>query len=384
MKSFSYTDEQMCRIVYALITEEVNWRYGRHLDFHSIAEHGYDTSLADGGLLLSDEQIKTSLQRSYWFFGHDIDNVDHTIRAKYTVRNIASFLASKIRSKLTTFNFLPAGSESLQDGCVHFASDIYIDACALTQLIYGRQRIVSYVSPHSLMGFIITILVANLEGIESVDFRAMTPETISNSLLYGDAIVATPTQWRYLVSEGVTAPDNAMAVTFGEVLPTDLAMEMRKAGFGAHRELYGTTENGLIGWRDSSREPFVLFDFWRRDKEDLLRRKSNGEWLPNKPMDILEFDSTEKFSLAGRRDGAVQVGAINVFPKKVAEIVKQHHSVADCNIEIIGSGTEGRKVVAQINLSSNNQPSEKIARDIDGWCRIHLRPFERPRIYNFV
>lgn len=384
MKSFSYTDEQMCRIVYALVAEEVNWRYGRHLDFHSIAEQGYDTCLGNGGLSLADDQIKACLQRAYWFFGQNVDDLEGVDFVKSTIRSVALILAAKIGTSLTEFYFLPAGSESLRDGCPHFASDIYNDACALTQLVYGRQRIVSYVSPHSLMGFVITILVANLEGIKSLDVRAMTPETISNSLLYGDAVVATPTQWRYLVSEGVVAPDNAMAVTFGEVLPTELAMEMRKAGFGAHRELYGTTENGLIGWRDSSRDPFVLFDYWSRDQDDLLRRRSDGEWLRNKPMDILDFSTETKFRLAGRRDGAVQVGAINVFPAKVAEVIEQHSSVEECTVEIVGSSTEGRKIVAQIDLVKSARPSEKIAREIDSWCRTHLRPFERPRIYNFV
>jgi len=384
MNTFSFTDEQIARIVFALIAEEMSWRFSRHIDFQEIAENGYDTPLGEGGLALDKNQIQTCILRASIFFGQSADEVATKDVSSWTVRSISTKLASKIRLSLREFSFLPAGSDSLDDACMHKAAEIYADACSLAQLLYGRRRIVSFVAPHSLMGFISTILVANLQHIESVDIRALTPDAITASLVYGDAVVATPTQWRYLVGEGVTAPDNAMAVTFGELMSAETAMEMRKAGFGAHRELYGSTENGLVGWRDSSRENFMLFEAWRNDDEQLLRRNRAGEWLPYTPMDLLKFDSGTTFQLAGRRDGAVQVGAINVFPDQIAEVVSRHPLVGGCTIEIADATESGKRIVARITLADKNRPTESIARDIDAWCRSNLRPFERPRIYNFA
>lgn len=383
MRNFSFTTEQISRIVFSLLSEEMNWRFSRHIDLQMIADQGYDTPLGEGGLELSENQLEKCVSRAAVFFGQPIASLASRITGEHSIKDISHLLSIDLRGSLKEFSFLPAGSESLDDRCTHDAAEVFADACSLAQLIYGRRRIVSFVAPHSLMGFIATILIANLQGIKSLDVRAMTPEAISNILLYGDAVVATPTQWRYLVNEGITAPDNAMAVTFGEGMPADLAMEMRKAGFGAHRELYGSTENGLIGWRDSSSQNFMLFEAWRNDGDQLLRITRSGDKMPYTPMDILAFETDTTFKLAGRRDGAIQVGAINVFPSLIAQVVARHPAVEKCEIKIAEGGESGKRIVAQISLNENDVPSERIARDIDAWCRTNLRPFERPRIYNF-
>ena len=182
----------------------------------------------------------------------------------------------------------------------------------------------------------------------------------------------------------MAAPDNAMAVLFGEQMSNQLAIDLRKAGFGAHRELYGSTEDGLIGWRDSTNRSFSLFDNWVHNDSGLLRAAPSGEIVKKTPMDLLEFDDAGGFRLCGRRDGAVQVGAINVFPELIAAAIEKHPAVHKCAIRVTRSSDGADRVVAEINLSAKNLPTESVARDIDAWCKAELRPFERPRIYNFV
>lgn len=212
----------------------------------------------------------------------------------------------------------------------------------------------------------------------------MTPDELKKFLAFGDALVATPSLWRYIIAQGVIAPDNAMAVSFGETLTPELSAEIRKAGFGAQRECYGSTETGLIGWRDAPGEPFALFDQWKRDGDILRRATPSGEVVTFEPMDILVWDGDRRFRLGGRRDGAVQIGAVNVFPAQIAEKISAHPLVGACVVTVSRHSGGADRLVATIRLKSGGGPGESAARAIDNWCRSKLRPYERPRVYNFT
>jgi len=202
-------------------------------------------------------------------------------------------------------------------------------------------------------------------------------------LQFGDVLVATPSLWRYILKEGVTAPDNTMGVSFGEPMTPELSADMRQAGFGAQREIYGSTETGLIGWRDSPTEPFVLFDHWERTGSDLVRFDSAQDNVPVAAMDVLSWVDKHRFVLSGRRDGAVQIGAVNVFPDKIALTLCEHAFVSDCIMRVGKRKAGVNRLIAHIKLINTASPTEKTVRDIDQFCRKMLRPQERPSIFHF-
>ncbi|HXI87180.1 MAG TPA: hypothetical protein VNH64_06955, partial [Parvularculaceae bacterium] len=138
-----------------------------------------------------------------------------------------------------------------------------------------------------------------------------------------------------------------------------------------------------VAWRDSSTEPFILFDHWKREGDSLVRRTPAGAARLFLPMDTLEWTGAAAFRLGGRRDGAVQIGAVNVFPDRIAAVIRQHRAVDDCRIRIMRRDGGVNRLVARILLNPEIAPTEQTARDIDAWCRRELRPEERPRIYNF-
>ena len=196
-------------------------------------------------------------------------------------------------------------------------------------------------------------------------------------------LFATPTLWRYMMQEELKAPDNTLAVSFGEPMTLDLAATMRKSGFGVLRELYGSTETGLIGWRDTPGEAFVLFDHWRSDGDGLARIGPDGAPRRVDPMDVMEWTGERSFALSGRRDGAIQIGAVNVFPDAVAAAMRSHPHIKDCEIVVGRRGDGAARLIAHILLAERVAPNERTARDIDVWCRVNLRQQERPQIYNF-
>lgn len=382
MKAFTITEEQIALVIGGLVADELSWRFKRHVDFLTVASWSGATPIGAGGLGLADAGERAACEgRIGRFFGLGAD----ALRESHSdvVADWARAAAQGVARRLVEFSFTAAGRDSESESSVHAADDVWADAAAVANLLYGRRRLVSFVSPHSLMGFVATTLTANLQGVPYLDARLIAPDALGARLAFGDVVVATPTLWRYLMREGVAAPDNAMAVSFGEPLAPELAADLRKAGFGALRELYGSTETGVVAWRDSPGEAFVLFDHWMRSPTGLVRRRASGVTQPVAAMDNVEWAGERLFKLGGRRDGAVQIGAVNVFPERIAASIGRHKAVDACAVEVMRQSGGVNRLVARIVLKRGFTVGEPIARELDLWCRAHLRPQERPRIYNF-
>ncbi|NOX95561.1 MAG: hypothetical protein GXP04_10860 [Alphaproteobacteria bacterium] len=385
MKSFTITEDQISRIIGAVSADELSRRFNQHFDFLTISGWTPQTPLDRGGIGMSEEEMIACAQRVAAFFGLDaqfLKRLPATTIADWA-RAIHGAVLGASGAKLQKFAFKAATRKNDNLDCTHSAGEIYQYAAAAANLFYGRRRLLSFVAPHSLVGFVLSVLTPNLQHIDAVDARGMTPELLSETLRFGDVLIATPTLWRYMMREKVTAPDNTMAVSFGEAMTFELAAEMRKAGFGVMRELYGTTETGLIGWRDSVAEPFILFDHWVRNGDRFVRIKPCGQEFYIDAMDLIEWVSDRSFKLGARRDGAVQIGAVNVFPEQVTEVLSEHPRIKECIVRAGRRGDGVNRLIAHIVLKPEFQPNDVTAREIDAWCRMKLRQQERPRIYNF-
>ena len=380
MKAFTLSIDQISRVVGAACADELSRRFGRHFDFLTIAGWTGETTFGSDGLSLNDEEKAACAERCASFFDLDPSQLGGPDTEK--ISDWSNTLKSALEEKLTAFTFKSAARDDTESLCRHSADSIYQDAGAVSNILFGRRRLLSFVAPHSLIGFALTILMPNLQGIESVDVRGMTPEQLTHTLSYGDVLIATPTLWQYIMRENLKAPDNTMAVSFGEPMTPALTAQMRQAGFAALRELYGSTENGLIGWRDAPTEDFVLFDHWRVEGDQLLRVLPSTMTSPVEAMDFMEWTGPRSFQLAGRRDGAIQIGAVNVSPDDVAKRLSKHEMIADCMMSV-GAREGAKQLIAHIVLKKGILPDERTAREIDVWCKQTLRQQERPRIYHF-
>lgn len=378
MKAYQLSREQIVGVTAALFVDVLSGELERQIRPSASSAWDADTPLGEGGLELKPEQLAACLVRAERFFGAQGLFAGAVIG---TFGAAADMIAGRISSSLTAFCFAAAGGS----GRVfeHPADRVFGDAAALAHLLYGRRRILSLVAPHSLMGFSLSVLAPNLLGLPAIDARGLSPDDLRASFVFGDAVVATPSLWRYLIAQGVKAPDNAMAVTFGEALSPELSAEIRKAGYGAQREIYGSTESGLVGWRDTPSDPFALFEFWRRDGEALIRVAPSGDEIAVTPMDFLAFEGDRRFRLAGRRDGAVQIGGVNAFPDDIAARIGEHPEVASCKVSLSRHPGGVDRLIASVILK-RGAVTESSARAIDAWCRSKLRPHERPRVYNFL
>jgi 4-coumarate--CoA ligase len=379
VNAFTISSQQAAKVIAGILFDELSGEFKRYIDFLTAASWTGDTPIGANGIGLDAAERAHCAAAVERFFGLE-GAIDPTLGA--VVADWADRIETAAMRDLRRLRFKPGGRSGAAAVVEHAAAAVYKDAAAAANLLHGRRRIVSLVAPHGLIAFVTTVLAANLLRIESIDARGRALDELRDMLQFGDALVATPTIWRYLISDGLRAPDNVIGVAFGETLAPELGAEMRKSGFGAIRELYGSTETGLVAWRDTLSEPFTLFEHWRRDGDGIVRVNPVGETAFSS-MDQLDWSDTRSFRLGPRRDGAVQVGAVNVFPDQIAATIRAHPSVAACEVAVMRQADGVNRLVARLRLKRGEQLNERAARDIDAWCRTQLRPPERPRIYSF-
>ncbi len=380
MKSFSINDEQLAKLACALTGDELARNFNQYTDFMAQAEWGLDTAIGEGGANLNPDQIAACAERFCSFFDKPADSI--SVSAMDTFGAWSAQLRKLIEEDLRTFRFHPATQAGMAE-TRHAADEVWQDARVIASLMHGRRRVITMVATHSLFGFVTSVLAPNLQQLPVIDGRALSPDLLVETLAFGDILVATPTLWRYLAQTLPSFPNNVMGLSFGEPLMLDLSAELREMGLGAMRELYGSTETGIIGWRDTPSEPFVLFDHWMSDADKLIRTRPDGRVRELSAMDHLMWEGERSFNLGGRRDGAVQIGAVNVFPQKVSEIISEHPDIAGCNVRVAQRSGALDRLIAHIELNDGITPDQEMAWSVDAWCRQKLRPPERPRIYVF-
>lgn len=380
MKSFEIEEDQITRIVTAVCADELARRFGRYVEGLVLSAWSADTPIGEGGADISAEQRPDCARRAAIFFGLADDAL--ALGPADTFGDWTTQISAAIRQSLTSFRLHPATRGGVADAR-HAADDVYQDARGVAGLMQGRRRLVSMIAPASLLGLVCTVLAPALQQLAVLDARRLTPDALAEALQFGDVVVATPTLWRYLADTLPSVPGNVVGMSYGEAFGTDLAGRLRGRGVANLREVYGSTETGVVGWRDTPSDPFVLFDHWRREDKALVRQRANGAEAGVVPMDALDWDGPRTFRLGGRRDGAVQIAGVNVFPAKIAEAIAGHDAAASASVRLSQRPGALDRLIAHVVLAPGISAGQDLAWSVDEWCRERLQPAERPRIYTF-
>ena len=387
MKAFTLSHANILQIIEGLLTAQDPARRSLVTDQMRDVVWSLEMTLGEVGVGGDDETLSAVGQRVEEFFNMVPGSLDG-LSSSNALQNCAEKVQLHIENSFLTLNFRPASHGDDTALCAHSTDSLYQAAAAAASLLHGRRRLVSMISPHSLIGFVIGVLTPALMDIETIDARRLSPDLLQKALAFGDVIVATPSLWAYLIRESITAPDNTMGVSFGEPMSVQLASDMRRNGIGVLRELYGSTQSGLVAWRDTPSDDFVLFEHLHRGsgpeslETQIVRHCSNGDNIAVPSMDRLSWKTDRTFTLGGRIDGAMQIGSVNIFPDNIAATLKQHEAVEDCNVRISATELGTKRLIADVILLSRKLPDETVAREVDNWARTHLAIHERPHIIN--
>jgi 4-coumarate--CoA ligase len=252
----------------------------------------------------------------------------------------------------------------------------------LANLFKGSKRIVSLTPCHHIYGFLFTILLPKRLGCPVLDFRAHALSSMGALLVPGDLIVAFPTIWQLMAQSDLRWPENVDGVTSGAPCSSEIAAALRFNGLRRLVEIYGSTETGGIGWRDHEDVAFRLFPDWSRVDADRIRKREDPEDRAFELPDIVLWRDEDSLTPLRRRDGAVQVGGVNVYPQLVRSALLAHPGVAEAQVRLMRPD-EGDRLKAFIVPRDHSATAEQLRRQLETWIKQRLTAAERPRSLMF-
>ncbi len=228
-----------------------------------------------------------------------------------------------------------SGSTGAPVPCSHAMADLLDETAFLATRFADRRRVVALVPAHHLYGIIWTALLPVVLGVPVVTAAIGS----ALNLATGDLIVAVPDQWRAMLRLTRRFPGDVAGVSSAAPLDDDLAAALSAAGLTRLTDIYGSSETGGIAWRDLPATAYELLPRWR------LLPDGDGDWrlgdrdggvhpLP----DRIERVGDRTLRPLRRRDGAVQVAGHNVWPNRVATVLREVDGVADAAVRLHRNG----------------------------------------------
>jgi 4-coumarate--CoA ligase (photoactive yellow protein activation family) len=239
------------------------------------------------------------------------------------------------------FNFRTSGSTGEPVDCEHTRANLREEVAEVAGLFPRLRRSVSVVPAHHAYGFLFGINLPKWLGIPAVAHPPLPSLPWRELLADGDLLVAFPMFLQQLMDSGFEFPPGVTVVTATAPCPDALLVALKNRGAARVVECYGSSESGAIAFRGAG-GPFALLPCWRAVTvsgdggtrlERIVRKNSAMDIeLP----DLAVMSGGSEFTISGRKDKAVQVAGLNVYPARVERFLRAHELVADAAVRLAG------------------------------------------------
>lgn len=275
--------------------------------------------------------------------------------------------------------FHTSGSTGTPKPCAHTLVGLEAEIQAQARHLGPVRRVIGMVPCHHIYGFLFTILLPRFLKTAFTDARGRMPGRVVAEMDAGDVLVAVPEQWALIARTGPADLTGRAGLCSTGPLAPDLFTELTSRGLRL-TEIYGSSETAGIGWRRRAADPFRLLDGLRLSADgDRLEQGWQGQG--QELLDRVEPLGDGQFRLLGRRDSAVQVGGVNVFPEQVAARLRQHPDVADAAVRPMAIG-DGLRLKAFI-VPARAIDDESLRTHLTDWAQLNLKLEERPKSWTF-
>lgn len=314
-----------------------------------------------------------------FFHMHETGAEDYLV-VRPTLGDWREIVAASLRLKAERITFLTGGSTGAPKPMTHALADLVEEARGHGDILGAAcgGRVIALAPPQHIYGFLWGGLAPDLRGVETLDGRAWGPARAASEAREGDLIVATPFLWELMLRSGARFRPGVAGVTSTAPAPDALWTALAEAGLGRLLEIYGSSETGGLGWRDAAGAPFAPLPHLTCDGAG-FRRRRDGARL--EPPDRIAWRDDGRFAPAGRLDGAVQVGGVNVSRERVRARLMEHPDVSDCAVRLNGDGA-GARLKAFVVPAADAAP-DALAQALEAHCAATLSAPERPARFAF-
>ncbi|MDR2427015.1 MAG: beta-ketoacyl synthase chain length factor [Endomicrobium sp.] len=266
-------------------------------------------------------------------------------------------VCAKFINKSKQINFFTSGSTGLPKSCIHSQDMIKEETEGISFLFNKIKRVVTTVPSHHSYGFIFGLQLPKFMNLEVISKPPLPFLGWCEILQEDDLLVTFPLFLKYLIDINFRFPKGITVLTSTSLCPDTVFEEIYRRGAQRVIEIYGSSETGAIGFRESAGAPFLLLPFWNYEEcgseiSKVFRKKTS---LCSELPDIVASKGERCFAIIERKDHAVKVAGINVYPLKIEKILKKHTDIKDA---VVRSG--GDRLKAFIVLRDG--VDEKIAK----------------------
>ena len=278
-------------------------------------------------------------------------------------------------------SFATSGSTGRPKRCPHSLDDLNGEAGHLAEIFGDRTRVLAFVPAHHIYGFLFTALLPERLNIDVVE-PAEAVEALS-TIKRGDLIVSFPERWMWLDRTIPRWPEGVAGVTSTAPCPRSLIAGLVSQGLETMTEIYGSSETAGVATRAWPDAGYHLMPRWTFEDEQgaeftrIADRSGRHLELP----DVIQRTTDGCFEIIGRRDGAVQVGGVNVYPDAVAAELRGRLGVKDVAVRLMRPN-EGLRLKAFV-VGNHGWDEGDLRVALNAWIGRALEPAARPCALTF-
>ena len=282
------------------------------------------------------------------------------------------------RAGVSRFTFTTSGSSGRPKRCVHEAGHLAVEVDGLADRWSSRRRVVGFTPAHHIYGFLFTAMLPDRLAVPCREAEGAGLGALVADPLPGDLIVSIPDRWAFLERSVPSWPADVEGVVSTAPCPPEVLAGLAESGVARMTEVYGSSETAGIAWRAAPNALYDLMPQWRfsepcdADAPSLI----HADGATHDVMDRVVRAGPRAFRLAGRRDGVVQVGGVNVSPAAVAELLRRRPGVRWAAVRLMRPD-EGRRLKARL-WPDVGVLGEVLRQEVEGWAATHLSAAERP------
>lgn len=387
----------MLAVIVSLVADEV--KALRHQSSHQTGSERWsdstligeaqDTSalnpdqVAIGADSLELVSLATSVATFFNIYESGIE--DYLLRFK-TLGEWADLVGTARERGSKNITFATSGSTGIPKQCLQQWSGLVHEADFFAERLgsssyQSTQRILALSPCHHIYGFIFSILLPTQLGIPVIRGAEALAVIQQGSLQAGDLLIGFPFIWRQLCRQGVSFPASVTGISSTGPCDPLIIRQLQSQGLELMMEVYGSSETAGIGFRSDPEEAFLLLPRWQRGSgvHTLIELDTGTEYALS---DHLQWQGQTSFRPDGRRDEALQVGGINVFPAAIAERLQSLPEVSSAAVRLM-SPTEGERLKAFVIPATGYDDSEALEALLHAWCAQNLTAAERPKAFTF-
>lgn len=291
----------------------------------------------------------------------------------------APFPPERLLAKVYT-----SGSTGEHAVCPKTAGQLLGEASVLRDAfgIAAGARVLAMVPPYHIYGLLFGVLVPLVSGAAVYRHTPLLAPEVAAVLREGvDVLVTVPAHLRALGLDEEAQPPLARVFSSGAPLAPEVAEQVRSRFGWKVTEVFGSTETGGIGWRQSGGEgpyrPLPGVEVAAGEDGALEVRSPflhPGAPQPHVGADRAEVEPDGRFTPLGRADGVLKIGGVRVALAEVERRLAGVEGVRDAAaLAVEVGGARGHEVWAAVVAPELDAPA--IRRALRAW----LAPVAMPR-----